>query len=257
MEGLNIYENEEFGQVRAVSIDGASWFVGKDVAKALGYSDTKSAIQDHIDTEDKRIIQKGQIATLDIPNRGMTIINESGIYALIFGSKLESAKRFKRWVTSEVLPSIRKTGAYGEISEKWQQFMERQERFNNEMIQKFHDIQVGLSENAMNESVSDCIDDERKTVRRRKMLSQLVLKMAKSYDWDINFALHRLYKTLENVLSISLEDYREMHQVETGNMNISTFGVILEYDRLYKTAVRLCTNTINNMKCWDGRSDCC
>ena len=87
--------------------------VGKDVATALGYSDTKSAIQDHVDTEDKQIIQKGQITTLEIPNRGMTIINESGLYSLIFGSKLDSAKRFKHWVTSEVLPAIRKSGSYG------------------------------------------------------------------------------------------------------------------------------------------------
>jgi Prophage antirepressor len=113
MNEIQIFNNEEFGQIRTVTIDSEPWFVGKDVALALGYSDTKSAIQDHVDTEDKRIIQKGQIATLEIPNRGMTIINESGLYSLIFGSKLEGAKRFKHWVTSEVLPAIRKTGNYG------------------------------------------------------------------------------------------------------------------------------------------------
>lgn len=113
MNEIQIFNNEEFGKIRTVTIDSEPWFVGKDVALALGYSDTKSAIQDHVDTEDKRIIQKGQIATLEIPNRGMTIINESGLYSLIFGSKLESAKRFKHWVTSEVLPAIRKSGSYG------------------------------------------------------------------------------------------------------------------------------------------------
>jgi len=109
---LQIFTNEEFGYIRTIEIDGEPWMVGKDVAKALGYTDTKSAIQSHVDEEDKRIIQRGQIATLEIPNRGLTIINESGMYSLVFGSKLEDAKRFKHWVTSEVLPAIRKTGRY-------------------------------------------------------------------------------------------------------------------------------------------------
>lgn len=113
MNEIQVFNSEEFGQVRTIRINDEPWIVGKDVATALGYSDTKSAIQDHVDTEDKQIIQKGQIATLEIPNRGLTIINESGLYSLIFGSKLEGAKRFKHWVTSEVLPAIRKSGSYG------------------------------------------------------------------------------------------------------------------------------------------------
>lgn len=86
--------------------------MGKDVATALGYVNTKDAIYTHVDSEDKRIIQRSENTTLEIPNRGMTLINESGLYSLILSSKLESAKRFKRWVTSEVLPCIRKTGGY-------------------------------------------------------------------------------------------------------------------------------------------------
>lgn len=112
MNELKIFENEQFGKVRAVKINEEPWFVGKDVAAALGYNDTKSALKDHVDVEDKQIVQRGQIATLDVPNRGMTIINESGLYSLVMSSKLETAKAFKRWVTSEVLPSIRKHGAY-------------------------------------------------------------------------------------------------------------------------------------------------
>lgn len=88
--------------------------MGKDVATALGYANTKDAIYAHVDSEDKRIIQRSENTTLEIPNRGMTIINESGLYSLILSSKLESAKRFKRWVTSEVLPCIRKTGGITE-----------------------------------------------------------------------------------------------------------------------------------------------
>lgn len=108
MNELQIFNNPEFGEVRTIQIDGDPWFVGKDVAAALGYSDTDQAIRNHVDDEDKLTRDfngSGQ-------NRAMTVINESGVYALIFGSKLENAKRFKHWVTSEVLPAIRKTGTY-------------------------------------------------------------------------------------------------------------------------------------------------
>lgn len=112
MQELQIFNSSEFGQIRTIERGGEPWFVGRDVAAALGYSDTKSALTDHVDSEDKQIIQRGQIATLDIPNRGLTIINESGLYSLVLSSKLPTAKKFKRWVTNEVIPSIRKHGAY-------------------------------------------------------------------------------------------------------------------------------------------------
>ena len=98
----------EFGELRTVEISGEPWFVGKDVATALGYSDTFGALKKHVDAADK---QNCQNDSFDTP-RGMTIINESGLYSLILSSKLPSAKEFKHWVTSEVLPSIRKNGAY-------------------------------------------------------------------------------------------------------------------------------------------------
>lgn len=110
---LRIFVNAEFGQIRTVIIDNEPWFVGKDVATALGYKNQSDAIAKHVSDEDKKTILKSQITTLeDIPNRGFTFVNESGLYALIFGSKLESAQRFKHWVTSEVLPEIRRNGAY-------------------------------------------------------------------------------------------------------------------------------------------------
>lgn len=108
MNELQVFTNPEFGQVRTLTLEGEPWFVGKDVAVALGYADTKNALKSHVDREDKR---GWQIATPG-GEQTMTIINESGLYALIFGSKLESAKNFKRWVTHEVLPAIRKTGTY-------------------------------------------------------------------------------------------------------------------------------------------------
>lgn len=108
MNELQIFNSEEFGDIRTVTIDNEPWFVGKDVATALGYKNTADAIGKHIDTDDKLT---SQIAIAG-QRRDVVVINESGVYALIFGSKLESAKRFKHWVTAEVLPSIRKTGFY-------------------------------------------------------------------------------------------------------------------------------------------------
>lgn len=109
MNELQIFNNEEFGNIRTVTIDNEPWFVGKDVATSLGYERATKAIQDHVDSEDKdEILIQDSIGRM----QKTPIISESGLYALIFGSKLESAKRFKHWVTSEVLPSIRKTGGY-------------------------------------------------------------------------------------------------------------------------------------------------
>lgn len=105
---MQIFNNSEFGRVRILMIDSEPWFVGKDVAQALEYSDTDQALRKNVENEDKLTRPIDGLGQM----RNMTIINESGLYALIFGSKLESAKRFKHWVTSEVLPAIRKTGSY-------------------------------------------------------------------------------------------------------------------------------------------------
>lgn len=108
MNEITIFNSQEFGNIRIVTIDGEPWFAGRDVAASLGYKDAADALKKHVADEDKLtrcFADSGQ-------NRQMYIINESGLYALIFGSKLESAQRFKRWVTSEVLPTIRKTGGY-------------------------------------------------------------------------------------------------------------------------------------------------
>lgn len=108
MDNIQIFKNQEFGQVRTVSINNEPYFIGKDVAEILGYSDTFGAIKKHVDIEDKQNCQNDSFES----NRGLTIINESGLYSLILSSKLPSAKKFKKWVTGEVLPSIRKTGGY-------------------------------------------------------------------------------------------------------------------------------------------------
>ncbi|MCI1750911.1 MAG: phage antirepressor KilAC domain-containing protein [Megasphaera cerevisiae] len=108
---MQIFENSEFGNIRTLVVDQEPWFVGKDIAEALGYANTRDALISHVDTEDKQCL-RSQNTTFEIPNRGLTIINESGLYSLVLSSKLPTAKKFKRWVTAEVLPAIRKHGGY-------------------------------------------------------------------------------------------------------------------------------------------------
>ena len=108
MSELEIFNNEEFGQVRSVEVEGEPYFVAKDIAIALGYSNPRKAIIDHVDEEDKGVTKCDTLGGA----QEITIINESGLYSLILSSKLPSAKEFKRWITSDVLPKIRKTGGY-------------------------------------------------------------------------------------------------------------------------------------------------
>lgn len=108
MNNIQIFENTEFGSIRTTMINGEVWFVGKDVANALGYTNSRKAIADHVDVEDKGVTKCDTLGG----SQEITIINESGLYSLALSSKLPTAKKFKRWVTAEILPSIRKTGSY-------------------------------------------------------------------------------------------------------------------------------------------------
>lgn len=107
MNNLTVFENPEFGAVRTVELDGTPWLVGKDVAEALGYTNPQKAIRDHVDEEDRTVNE-----SFTVNGTPITLINESDLYSLVLSSKLPTARKFKRWVTSEVLPSIRRTGQY-------------------------------------------------------------------------------------------------------------------------------------------------
>ena len=113
MNELQIFQNKEFGEVRSLVINNEPWFVGKDVAEALGYKNVRDSLARHIDSDDKRdgVVIHDSMGREQKP----IIINESGLYSLILSSKLESAKKFKHWVTSEVLPTLRKTGSYAKV----------------------------------------------------------------------------------------------------------------------------------------------
>ncbi len=119
MDNIQIFSNNEFGEIRTVIIDNEPFFVGNDCAKALGYKNLYSGISKNVDEDDRRLFPVGSTSG----TQDTTIINESGLYSLIFGSKLESAKKFKKWVTSEVLPSIRKTGSYGQQKSTQEQIL--------------------------------------------------------------------------------------------------------------------------------------
>lgn len=115
MNELQIFSNGEFGQIRTVEMNGQIWFVGKDIAKALGYQNTSDALGTHVDIEDKKMGSENATPYIkDMMGRKQypLYINESGLYSLVLGSKLESAKTFKKWITSEVIPSVRKNGGY-------------------------------------------------------------------------------------------------------------------------------------------------
>ena len=127
MNDLQIFSNPEFGQVRTVEIDGQPWLVGKDVAVALGYKNPQRAIRDHVEDEDKGMTK----TVTPSGEQDMLIINESGLYSLILSSKMPKAKAFKRWVTGEVLPALRKNGVYETV--KAQQHIEQLEATNDRL----------------------------------------------------------------------------------------------------------------------------
>ena len=144
---IQIFESEEFGKIRTCLVNNQIMFVGKDVARALGYSNTRKALQDHVDEEDKGVTKRDTLGG----TQKMIIINESGLYSLILSSKLEQAKAFKRWVTSEVLPQIRMTGGYIPTRDT-----DGRQLTDEEIVERAHEI-VGRTLGLMNSVNEDCL----------------------------------------------------------------------------------------------------
>ena len=144
---IQIFESEEFGKIRTCLVNNQIMFVGKDVARALGYSNTRKALQDHVDEEDKGVTKRDTLGG----TQKMIIINESGLYSLILSSKLEQARAFKRWVTSEVLPQIRMTGGYIPTRDK-----DGRQLTDEEIVERAHEI-VGRTLGLMNSVNEDCL----------------------------------------------------------------------------------------------------
>lgn len=167
MNDMTIFNNPEFGDVRTIMIDGEPWLVGRDVAKALGYAKPEGAIKNNVDKDDT--LTEGVTDSLGREQK-TTIINESGLYSLIFGSKLESAKKFKKWVTSEVLPQLRKTGSYGipklpqtpmELLELHYEAIKQVDSKVNTLEERFNDFEQSLP------LLPEDADDVSKEVKKR------------------------------------------------------------------------------------------
>lgn len=176
MNELQIFNSEEFGEIRTVTIDNEIYFVGKDVAVSLGYKDTSDALKKHVADEDKLtrcFADSGQ-------NRQMYIINESGLYALIFGSKLESAKRFKHWVTSEVLPTIRKTGGYRKPMSTADQ-IKLLALGNTELNERVTDVEKKINSLENDMPLYGCEIDDIKNHVNRKVVNVLGGKTSEAY----------------------------------------------------------------------------
>lgn len=229
MSELQIFENPEFGTIRSVEVDREPWLVGKDVAAALGYGDTDQALRKHVDSEDKLTRQfdgSGQ-------SREMYIINESGLYSLILSSKLPGAKKFKRWVTSEVLPSIRKSGGYlapaaakalEDMSAAVQLLSEQMEELSEQMGELSGQMGELLDREDGEPVALAALPELRRqapgiAARRRWMravnekLDLLSSKLGRSHA----SILHQVYKIMERQSQISLDEER-MDVIETYNL---------------------------------------
>lgn len=198
---LQIFNNDDFGNVRGLEIDGQSWLVGKDVTGILGYSNSSKALKDHVDEEDK--LNNKSLSSLG--QRGGWLINESGLYSLILRSDMPNAKKFKRWVTSEVLPTIRKTGGYVDneeefiknyfpsFSEEVKQAMVLDLKHQNEKIQKELEEknrfinQIAVSQNSLKvEDVAQLASKDGIKIGRNRLWAKLrewgLIKQNSKYD---------------------------------------------------------------------------
>lgn len=231
---IQIFKNERFGEVRTMVINGEPWFVGKDVAEMLGYKDSNNALKCHVDAEDK----KGWRITT--PSRGqqqVTIINESGLYALILSSKLPQAKDFKRWVTSEVLPQIRMTGGYipvgkdddeDAIQRKAIDIMNRTiEQMKTKEILRLADNIIGEGIRMLNEDAEDTLTATQvaKTFNMtvfhfNEVLRDLGIQYRRHGHWNISDDLaNRDFVRMRTHVSYSLKGLKKVRHYMTWTMD--------------------------------------
>lgn len=221
MNELQIFNSEEFGEIRTVTVDDEPWFVGKDVAEALGYSNTRDALSTHVADEDKNtvVISDGKRG-----NPNQTVINESGLYALIFGSKLESAKRFKHWVTSEVLPTIRKTGGYRKPMSTAEQ-IKLLALGNTELNERVSDVEKKINSLENDMPLYGCEIDDIKNHVNRKVVNVLGGKTSEAYRdgsirssvfKDIYRQLKREYGCVSSYKSIKRKWIDDAHDLISG-----------------------------------------
>lgn len=233
MDELQVFNNPEFGEIRAVEIDGEPWFVGKDVAAGLGYKDTVNALKSHVDDEDKA----GWQITTQFGEKEATIINESGVYSLIFSSKLESAKKFKRWVTAEVLPTIRKTGAYlapqaqppatmdGAAIQAFTAAIDTLTAAVQTLVQR-----MGAQGREMPQLPAPVNPPNNKARRQwMRTASQKLDALSDECGLPSATVLHNLYQEMESELAISLSEVR-LKAIEERQLSDCSFLLAIFYD---------------------------
>ena len=216
MENLQVFNSEEFGQIRTMVIDGEPWFVGKDVAEALGYERPTDTVRKRVDDEDRGI------SKMETPSgqQEMTIINESGLYTLVLGSKLDSAKRFKRWVTSEVLPAIRKTGSYNKPMTEAEQ-IRLLAKGATELYERVDKVETKIETLENDMPLYGCEIEEVSQHVRRKAVSVLGGKDSEAYNdgsirslvfSDIYTQLKREYGLVTSYKSIKRKYLADVHE---------------------------------------------
>lgn len=215
MNELQVFNSEEFGEVRTVTINSEPWFVGKDVATALGYQNASKALADHVEECDK--LNNESLSSLG--QRGGWLINESGLYALIFGSKLESAKRFKHWVTSEVLPSIRKTGGYGKPMTTQEQ-IKLLAQGNVELEKKIDTVNERVSNLEQDMPLYGCEIDEVKGHVNRKGINVLGGKKSNAYrDASIRGSVYSdIYRQIKREFGL-VSSYKSIKRKYTADVH--------------------------------------
>ena len=194
MNELTVFNSEEFGEIRTVTIDNEIYFVGKDIAKALGFSNPRDAISTHVFDEDKGV----EIVDTLGGKQNMTVVNESGLYALVFGSRLESAKRFKHWVTSEVLPTIRKTGGYRKPMSTAEQ-IKLLALGNTELNERVANVEEEIDSLKNDMPLYGCEIDDIKNHVNRKVVNVLGGKTSEAYrDGSIRSSVFKdIYRQLK------------------------------------------------------------
>ena len=254
MNDLITFANDQFGEVRGIEICGQPWLVGKDVAEILGYSNPNEALGDHVDEEDKLNSKSLTSFEFNLGQRGGWLINESGFYSLVFSSKLEGSKKFKHWVTSEVLPSIRKTGSYS-LTQKQDSYLisdpiERAKRWIEEQEEKRAletKVEEQEKELEYKEDVIIGLVDDISLSDKRQILNRVVRYKHANYQerWSL------LYREFENKYHLDLGRRIDAYNVS----NKPKCKTKLEYidkimgkiPELYELAAKLFENDIKEL----------
>ncbi len=246
---LIAFENPEFGEIRTVIIDGDPWFVGKDIADALGYSNPRKAIGDHVDEEDKGVTKCDTLGGV----QELTIVNESGLYSLIMTSKLPAAKRFKHWVTSEVLPSIRKTGAYFVPSVKNEHDLIMIDHLND-MINRLDDSLTAMAKEVSNVMQHVSYNNYYLRLQMRsgyneqwiKIASKKIDAISKHISWSHKDILREIYNIMKCEygydLNLFCNDYRKIKDVR----HCSTLSVISYSEQLRQTFDKIIDDALSD-----------